>query len=112
MNISESDRVLAFPTLSPQEIGGLERFGTDRAVSAGEILFAEGQRGFSFFVVLDGAVEIIERSSGEERQVAMHETGEFTGDVDMLTGRAAIVTGRARVPGRVLQLTPDALRDS
>jgi thioredoxin reductase (NADPH) len=112
VNISESDRAIAFPLLSPQEIDGLRPFGTEHGISTGEILFAEGQRGFSFFVVLEGAVEIIERSSGEEKQVVVHEAGQFTGDVDMLTGRAAIVTARSLGPGRALQLSPDALRDS
>src|SRR6476660_2780643 len=105
MDISESDRAIAFATLSPQEIDGLRPFGTEHTISAGDIHFAEGQRGFSFFVVLDGAVEINESSSGEEKPVVVHEVGQFTGDVDMLTGREAIVTARSLGRGRVLQLT-------
>jgi thioredoxin reductase (NADPH) len=103
---------VAFPRLSPDEIDSLRGFGDERAAAAGEILFAEGDRDFCFFVILDGAVEIVEHSSGVERQVVMHEAGEFTGDVDMLTGRAALVTARSAREGRVLRLDSHALRDA
>ena len=52
---------------------------------------------YPFFLVLDGDVEIVEHSRGEPRTVAVHQPGEFTGDVDMLTGRAALVP---RAPSR------------
>jgi thioredoxin reductase (NADPH) len=103
---------VAFPTLGADEIGALRGFGDERAVAAGEILFAEGDRDFCFFVVLEGGVEIVEHSSGAERQVVAHGVGEFTGDVDMLTGRSALVTGRATADGRVLRLDAQALRDA
>ena len=45
--------------------------------------------------MLEGSIEIVEHSSDVERIVAVHTAGEFTGDVDMLTGRAAIVSARA-----------------
>lgn len=112
MAFSAADRALAFPTLSREEIDALRPFGTERDAATGEVLFAEGARGFCCFVVLEGSVEVTEHSSGVERQIVVHEAGSFTGDVDMLTGRSAIVTGRMLVPGRVLQLTPEALRDS
>jgi thioredoxin reductase (NADPH) len=112
MTSAPSDLDLAFPKLAPEEIEALRPFGSERAAAPGEVLFAEGQRGFAFFVVLEGAVEIVEHSSGAERQVIVHDAGQFTGDVDMLTGRAAIVTARAMQPTRVLQLTAEALRES
>lgn len=109
---SASDLALAFPTLTADEIATLSQFGSERDVTPGEVLFAEGERGFCFFVVLEGVVEIVEHSSGAEKRVVVHPAGQFTGDVDMLTGRASIVTARAVGSGRVLELTADALRDS
>jgi CRP-like cAMP-binding protein len=76
------------------------------------VLFQEGDRGFSFYVVLEGAVEIVERSRGTPREVTVHEPGEFTGDVDTLSGRASLVTGRATAGGEVLELTAAALRQA
>jgi thioredoxin reductase (NADPH) len=74
------------------------------------VLFAEGERGFDFYVILSGAVEIVETSSGAEQVVTVHGPGEFTGDVDTLTGRGALVTARMQQDGEVLAIDPDALR--
>ena len=81
-------------------------------MAPGDVLFQEGDRGFSFFVVLEGTVEIVEESRGAPHQVALHHAGEFTGDVDTLSGRASLVTGRAVVDSEVLELTTAALRQA
>ncbi len=83
-----------------------------RSIAPGDVLFQEGDRGFSFYVVLEGAVEIVEQSRGTPREVTVHEPGEFTGDVDTLSGRAALVTGRATARGEVLELTTAELRQA
>jgi thioredoxin reductase (NADPH) len=108
----ESERDIAYPRLSRTQIDALRRWGQVRSIASGDALFQEGDRGFSFFVVLEGAVEIVEQSRGTPHQVAVHQPGEFTGDVDMLSGRAALVTGRAAADGQVLELTTAALRQA
>jgi thioredoxin reductase (NADPH) len=77
-----SERDIAFPVLSGSQIATLETRGRRRAVTAGEVLFAEGDRGYSFYVVLDGAIEIFDSSRGEPRSIVMHEARQFSGDVD------------------------------
>jgi thioredoxin reductase (NADPH) len=104
------DREIAFPKLPDLQIAALSRLGHERDVAAGEILFAEGDRDFCFFVVLEGLVAIEEHSSGQTRAVTVHEPREFTGDVDMLSGRSALVTARMQTPGRVLALGAESLR--
>lgn len=101
---------IAFPILEPKQLEHLRQLGAGRQVPDGEILFAEGDRGFDFFVVESGSVEIVEHSAGEARTVTVHEAGEFTGDIDMLTGRSALVTARARGPAQVLQIPADRLK--
>src|SRR4029079_5740003 len=100
-----SERDIAFPRLSRTQIDALRRWGQLRSLAAGDVLFKEGDRGFSFFVVLEGAVEIVEQSRGTPHQWRVHEPGEFTGDVDMLSGRSALVTARATAPGPALEVT-------
>jgi thioredoxin reductase (NADPH) len=107
-----SERETAFPQLSDAQIDLLRPGGRVRDVKAGEVLFAEGERGFSFYVVLDGAAEIIEHSRGAAHTVTVHEPREFTGDVDMLTGRVALVTARVARDGQVLELSAAALRQA
>src|SRR6185295_9545402 len=100
------------PRLSRTQIDALRPWGRVRPIAFGDVLFQEGDRGSSFYVVLDGAVEIVEQSRGTSREVTVHEPGEFTGDVDTLSGRASLVTGRATARGEVLELTAAALRQA
>src|SRR5437762_11930305 len=104
-----SEHDVAFPRLSRAQINALRRWGGVRPIAAGDVLFQEGDRGFSFYVVLEGAVEIVEQSRGTPREVTVHEAGEFTGDVDTLSGRAAAGTGRATARGEVLELPAAAV---
>ncbi|HUR93499.1 MAG TPA: FAD-dependent oxidoreductase [Gemmatimonadales bacterium] len=105
-----SDQEIAFPILSPRDISALASRGHAREVRAGETLFSAGARNFCFYVVVEGAIEILEQSQADPRTVAVHHAGHFTGDVDMLTGRAAVVTARVQEAGRVLELNTDELR--
>ncbi|HEU4698663.1 MAG TPA: FAD-dependent oxidoreductase [Gemmatimonadales bacterium] len=101
---------IAFPRLTPAQLEALLPLGRCRPTTPGEILFREGERAFDFFVVRRGEVEILEHSHGAAQVVTVHGPGEFTGDVDLLTGRGALVTARVRTPGEVLQLDEAALR--
>jgi thioredoxin reductase (NADPH) len=105
-----TDSDIAFPTLTEAELAALAARGHPRDVRAGEVLFAAGDRGFCFYVVLQGAIEIVDIGPEGERLIATHGPGQFSGDVDMLTGRAAVVTARVAGDGRVLALSAAELR--
>jgi thioredoxin reductase (NADPH) len=100
--ISEKD--IAFPRLTDAQIASLVPLGRRRAVRAGEVLFAEGDRGFSCYVVLTGAIEMFESSRGDPHIIVVHEAHQFTGDVDLLAGRASVVSARVE-DGEVLELS-------
>jgi thioredoxin reductase (NADPH) len=105
-----ADLDVAFPVLSRADIAALTARGKPREVHAGDTLFTEGERNRSFFVVIDGAIEIVEHSRGEPHQVTVHHPGQFTGDIDVFNGRPALVTGRVVEDGELVELTPDNLR--
>jgi thioredoxin reductase (NADPH) len=105
-----TDQEIAFPRLSPKEIDELRPRGTVLPTREGQVLWKEGDRNLPFFVVLEGEIEIVAHSHGEEKLVTVHGPGEFTGDVDLLTGRMSLVTGRVRKAGEVLRLESGALR--
>jgi thioredoxin reductase (NADPH) len=105
-----SDHDVAFPTLSDKDLTALAARGRARQVRTGEVLFEAGDRNLSFFVVLEGAIEIVEHSRGTPHTVAVHRAGGFSGDVDVLSGRAVLVTGRVAEGGRLLQLSTGELR--
>lgn len=79
-------------------------------MSDGEALWNAGDVDFCFFVILSGGA-IIRNTVGEAVQVAYHHPGEFTGDVDVMSGRPAPVGGYADGETRVLQLSAEDLRE-
>jgi len=73
-----NEQEIAFPILPNSQIEAIAKRGHSRAVRAGDVLFAEGDRNFCFYVVVEGAVAIVEHSHDDERLVRMHLPGEFT----------------------------------
>jgi len=86
---------VAFPRLTDAEMEVVSSLGSVRRFADGEVLIREGEKDFPFFAVVAGAIEICESSSGVEHKVAEHLPGQFTGDIDLLTRRAAVITARA-----------------
>ena len=105
-----TEEEIAFPVLSDSDLAIFRRRGHPRTVRAGDILFSEGDRNFCFYIVVEGAIAIVEHSSGDERLVKLHGPSEFTGDVDMLSGRRALITARVEQDGSLLELNTDELR--
>ncbi len=108
--IDQSQHPIAFPKLNDEQIAALDKFATLKTFQPGETLFAAGDRDFKFFVIKSGEVEIIERSSGHDRLVTVHEARGFTGDVAMLTGRPAIVSGIAKTLCEAYEISAADLR--
>jgi thioredoxin reductase (NADPH) len=99
-----------FPRLSDAQLGRLQRLGSRRKVEAGEIIFEQGSPTPDFFVVLSGALAIVQPADGEEVPITVHRAGEFTGEVNMLAGRRSLVRARVVEAGELLEITPSALR--
>ena len=103
-------RTQIFPTLTPAQIDRVRSVSKVRSVRKGEILFEPGDTDVPFFVLLSGAMEIVQPSLEGERPVATHGPGEFTGELTMISGRRCLVRGRVTEPGEFLELGGDGLR--
>jgi thioredoxin reductase (NADPH) len=68
-----------------------------------------GERVVPFFVVLRGQVEIVRPSGTAEELVAIHGPGQFSGEVNLLSGRPALLRARVNEPGEVIELDRDRL---
>lgn len=100
----------AFPRLTDDQIATFQQCGTPRQLRDGEPLFHAGGRRGGFFVVLAGAIEIIDRTGAEARTVAVHGPREFTGDTDILRHRRPVVSATARGETRLLEIAPADIR--
>jgi thioredoxin reductase (NADPH) len=98
-----------FPTLTPAQIKRIATHGQVRSIRPGEVLVEAGAQVVPFFVVTAGRVEVIRPSGTTETLVAVHGPGQFTGEVNMLSGRPALVRSRASEPGEVIELDRERL---
>ena len=93
-----------FPTLNPAQIRRIAPHGHMREIEYGEVLAEQGDRNVPFFVVVSGEVEIVRPSGSVETLITVHGPGQFTGEVNMLSGRPAVVRMRATKPGELIEL--------
>lgn len=74
------------------------------------MLFEPNDTEVPFFVLLSGAMEIVQPSLEGERPIATHGPGEFTGEITMISGQQCLVRGRVTEAGDFIELSADALR--
>jgi len=103
-------RTQAFPVLTSAQIARLRPDGKLRHVEPGEILFEPDATGVPFFVLLSGAMDIVQPNLEGEHLVATHIAGEFTGEITMISGRRSLVRGRVTEAGEFLEVDGDTFR--
>lgn len=101
----------AFPTLTEAQIEELRPITTPRTFRDGEFLWRMGSVLPSFFILLNGAVDIRQRdATGQPSLLVRHGPRGFTGDIDLLSGKGTVVEAIANGPTEVLEIAPAALK--
>lgn len=93
-----------FPILTPDQIIRIAKPGITRVMQRGEVLVEPGDSTVPFFLVISGEIQIVRPSGSSETIVAIYGPGQFTGEVNMLSGRPAIHQVRVTEPGEVIVL--------
>jgi thioredoxin reductase (NADPH) len=93
-----------FPTLTPAQISRIAPHGHTRPMQRGEVIIEQGDRNVPFFVVVSGEVEIVRPSGDVETLITTHGPGQFTGEVNNLSGRPAVVRMRVTKQGELIEL--------
>jgi thioredoxin reductase (NADPH) len=93
-----------FPTLTPAQIDRIAPHGQVRPITKGEILVEAGEPVVPFFVVTAGAIEVVRAAGDIDTIVAVHGPGQFSGEVNMISGRRALLRSRVRESGTVIRL--------
>src|SRR6266849_2963542 len=100
-----------FPSLTPQEIARMRRFGDIRNYKHGDMLFETGQPGRGMFVILSGHVTITQRDGlGHVTPIIDQGPGQFLAEIGQLSGRVALVDGHAEGEVETLLIPPERLR--
>src|SRR3954453_9298696 len=98
-----------FPKLTPAQIDRIAVHGHVRSVQSGEEIIEQGDTPVPFFIVTTGEVEIVRPLGAQETLITVHGPGEFTGEVNMLSGRRSLVRARVTKPGEVIELDPQQM---
>jgi thioredoxin reductase (NADPH) len=102
---------IAFPKLDDSQLAMLEPLGSRRKVRRGELIFKAGRRDLPLIVILRGEVEVFEPRDGQEQILATSGPRDFIGEVGMLTGTAALASGRGKADeSEILEVPADRLR--
>lgn len=98
-----------FPKLTHAQVARVAAHGRRRAVREGEVLVEAGAHVMPFFVVTTGQIEIVRPSGTVNTVITVHGPGEFTGEVNMLSGRPTLVRARVAAAGEVIELSREHL---
>lgn len=107
----EAEARIAFPVLTEKQIQRVAALAKEREFADGDALWQVGDRGVSFHVIVSGAVEIRQPLAGSEpRAIVTHGPGGFTGDIDLLSSKSAVVAGVAAGATTTLVVCSETLK--
>ena len=98
-----------FPKLTPAQLTRIAAHGRRRPTSRGEVLIDVGDRIVPFFVVMTGEIQVLQVSGVAETLIVSHESGSFSGEANLISGRPSMARLRVSEPGEVIELTRDQL---
>ena len=93
-----------FPVLTPEQHRRVAESGHMRVTRSGEVLVEQGDSTVPFFLVVSGEIEIVRPLGSAETLVAVFGPGQFTGEVNMLSGRRALFRIRVAQPGELIEV--------
>ena len=99
-----------FPKLTAAQLARLLPIGRRRRFAAGEVVYERGSAKRAFYVLLAGRVEIATPSREGDVRLTIHGVGEFTGEVDMISGRQSLVRASALEASELLEIDLADLR--
>jgi len=99
-----------FPRLTPAQLARVSAVGECRRTRGGDVLIELGEQHSRFVVVVEGAVEAVRPLDGREEPIVVLGPGEFTGEINMLSSRRALVRARAVGDGAIVVVDRERLR--
>ncbi|EIM27053.1 FAD-dependent oxidoreductase [Microvirga lotononidis] len=101
-----------FPTLSPDDLVRMRRFGEPASFAAGESIVRAGEVSPGLIVVVSGKVEVTQDAGGGQREtIVVHGPGSFSGELAQLSDRPSLVTAEAIEPVDAVVIPSRRLRD-
>jgi thioredoxin reductase (NADPH) len=103
---SRADEI--FPTLTRAQISRICVHGRSRTVKRGDVLMQAGEQQARFFVVMTGRIDVVRPTDAAEL-VATFGPGQFTGELNLLSGRRGFVRVVVAEDGEVVEIDREHL---
>jgi phosphoserine phosphatase RsbU/P len=101
-------KVQLFEGISEEDALRLQQLADTVTLAAGEVLFNEGEKGETFYVVLRGRVELVKRGrDGVVQKLAVTREGEAFGEMAILNQTPRSATARAIEASQLLEISRD-----
>lgn len=102
MKIDFIRRVPLFATLSEEEFKGLEHIFQVKSYRKNQIIFLEEETGNYMYIVMAGKVKVTKATAtGKETILAIHQAGDFFGEMALLDGKTSPATVSAMEDCRI-----------
>jgi signal transduction histidine kinase len=113
MRIDELRALVLFGGLTDEQLAELVAGSAEVSVQPGVELFREGEHADFWWVLLDGVIDLVRQIGPEETVVAkMDVPGQWAGGFRAWDDQGVyLATGRGAVPGRILQVPAEVLRE-
>ncbi len=102
-------KVPLFANLPNEDLDRLCTAAAEEILSAGEILFTEGEIGDKTYVIMAGEIDIYKESGGRMVFLATRGAGEVIGEMSLLDQAPRFASGRARRDCRLLSINHENL---
>jgi signal transduction histidine kinase len=113
MRLDDLRALSIFDGLTDDQLAELLSGGTEVRIEPGTVLFREGQPAEFWWVLVDGAIELLRRTGREDTVVArMDVPGRWAGGFRAWDEHGTyLATGRGVLAGRVLRVPSEVLRE-
>jgi thioredoxin reductase (NADPH) len=110
--MADLDSDIGLPRLSDVQFRRVIAYAVAERVPAGVVVFAPGDVDYGLIVVESGLMDILspERHDASESIVEQYGPGDFSGELNSLTGQAAVVLARMREEGVIHRITREQFR--
>ncbi|MEM9572531.1 MAG: FAD-dependent oxidoreductase [Pseudomonadota bacterium] len=98
-------------TFNAEQLEILKGYGKTVSHAEGDLLTQEGQTHQDFLITLSGETHIFVETPDGPKRVGWMEPGQFTGDISVITGAAALVRVIMGKAGDLLHIGHDRLQD-
>ncbi len=99
-----------FPAFGPEVVAELLEFGEAREMAAGSVLYRAGESHGTFYVLLEGEIDVLRDDETGELVLSYREAGQFIGELGLLTEQRTYLTARVVQAGKVLVIPHDSFR--